>query len=70
MAINEILFIPALRASMGDWIYYSAILIIRNVAERVFVAEEIHQSKQLKEFIQLELDQSKYSEKIKEYLLY
>ncbi len=53
---------------MGDWIYYSAFLKLQAVAERISVAEEIHQSERLNELIQRALTSSRADE-IKDYLL-
>jgi DNA sulfur modification protein DndB len=66
---NRRLVIPALRAHMGDWIYYVAFMKMRDIAERISVAEEIHTSKSLNEFIQRELQRTTHAAKIKEYLL-
>lgn len=65
----ETLYLPALRAKMGDWIYYITFMKLRFVAERVKAAEEVHKSKALKELIQRELDRSKHAKQIKNYLL-
>ncbi len=60
--------LPALRAHMGDWIYYVTFLKMHDVAERVEVAQNIHTSKALNELIQREL-QKRHSNKIRDYLL-
>jgi DNA sulfur modification protein DndB len=52
---NETLFLPALRASMGDWTYYATIMKFKDVKERVEYAEDIHKSQKLQEYIQREL---------------
>ncbi len=62
--------IPALRAHMGDWIYYAAFLKLRDVAQRVFLADEIHEHQGLRDMIQRSIDESKHAEAIKQYLLY
>ncbi len=59
---------PALRAHMGDWVYYSAFLKLDAVAERISVAQEIHQSDTLNELIQRALTSSRADE-IRDYLL-
>lgn len=46
------LFLPALRAKMGDWIYYISFMRMKNVAERVDIAADIHESKSLNELLQ------------------
>ena len=60
---------PALRAYMGDWIYYISFLRPEDVAERVSLAQELHSSKALKDLIQREVDESVHSQSIKRYLL-
>ena len=61
--------VPALRAHMGDWIYYISFLRLKDVAERVSLAQELHTSKALKDLIQREVDESIHSASIKRYLL-
>ena len=39
-ALGE-LRVPALKAHMGDWIYYATFLKIRDIAQRVSLADEI-----------------------------
>lgn len=63
------LILPAIRAHMGDWVYYISFMKMRDLAERVNTAEEIHSSESLKELIQREVDESKHSAQIKDYLL-
>lgn len=61
------LVVPALQARMGDWIYYVAFLRMRDVAERISMAEEIHQTKSLNDWIQRRLRNR--APEIKDYLL-
>lgn len=61
------LAIPALRAHMGDWVYYVAFMKMKDVAERVGVAEEIHESRSLNELIQRQLTDR--ASQIRDYLL-
>src|SRR5271154_5887829 len=65
----NMLQLPALRAKMGDWIYYSAFMKLGDVAERVSLADEIHRHKELREMIQRQVDDSNHAEAIKKYLL-
>ena len=65
--MSKPLFLPALRALMGDWVYYSTIMKFKDIGERVKPAEEIHESKTLKDFIQRHL--TSRSSEISEYLL-
>lgn len=44
--------LPAIRAHMGDWIYYVSYMTMQDVAKRISYAEEIHESKTLNEFLQ------------------
>ena len=68
MTTNENpLFLPALRAKMGDWIYYIAFISMKEVASRVSVVDDIHTSMSLKEMLQRMLTND--SKKITEYLL-
>lgn len=50
------LTIPCLRGSFGDWIYYACLFTLSDVAGRVNYAEEVHDSKELSELIQRQLD--------------
>lgn len=52
---DKSLFLPAVRALMGDWTYYSTIMKFRDINERVKYAGEIHESKILQDLIQREL---------------
>ncbi len=60
-------FIPALRACMGDWIYYVTFLRMEQIVDRISIAQEIHSSKVLKDMVQAQItDRSK---QISDYLL-
>ena len=48
-------FIPALRAHMGDWVYYVTFLRMEQIADRISIAEEIHSSNVLKTMIQAQI---------------
>lgn len=59
--------LPALRGKMGDWIYYITCMHMRDIANKVRFAKEVHPSEVLQELIQRQLtDRSK---EISEYLL-
>jgi DNA sulfur modification protein DndB len=50
---------------MGDWVYYIGLLKMKDIAERISIAEEIHSSKSLRDLLQRQLtnraaDISKY----------
>lgn len=49
------LALPALRARMGDWVYYICFLKMRDIAERISIAGEIHKTKSLQDLLQREL---------------
>jgi DNA sulfur modification protein DndB len=53
---NNQLVLPALRGTIGDWIYYSCLIPIEELAKRVKFADEIHTSKELSELIQRSLE--------------
>lgn len=59
--------LPALRGLMGDWVYYSCLVDLREIASRVNFASEIHSNKSLSEMIQRQLTRGR-SEQISEYL--
>ena len=67
MADNNELILPALRARMGDWIYYVTFLQMEEIAKRVELAEEVHPSSMLKEMIQRQITDR--ANPIAEYLL-
>lgn len=64
---RPIRLVPAVRGIFGTWIYYSALLTLRDVADHVKVAEEIHPNKKLSEMIQRELKKKRATD-IAEYL--
>src|SRR3990170_4420101 len=61
------LLLPALRGQMGDWVYYTALLRLRDVVPRISLAAEIHESKSLNDLIQRALTSN--SRRIARYLL-
>ena len=64
---TNIRLVPAVRGIFGSWVYYSALLNLKDVADHIKVAEEIHPNKKLSEMIQRELETKRASE-IAEYL--
>jgi len=55
------ILLPALRAQMGDWIYYVSSMCMSDIAARVSYVEEIHKSKKLNELLQRQIsDRKKY----------
>ena len=63
---NE-LIIPALRAHMGDWIYYVTFLRMDQIADQIHIAQEIHTSNVLKDMIQRQI--TNRASQISDYLL-
>lgn len=53
------LVLPALRGMMGDWIYYSCLMDLPTLADRVDYADDIHTSTQLSDMIQRQLQKSR-----------
>ena len=49
------LALPALRATFGDWTYYSTVVALPELARRVAFANEIHSNKELSMWIQRSL---------------
>src|SRR5271166_2912291 len=60
-------YLPALRGLFGDWAYYSCLMSLQELAERVSFAEEIHKSKALSDMFQRQLKEGRSSE-IAQYL--
>lgn len=50
------LVLPALRGSIGNWIYYSCLMPFSEISTRVRYAEEIHPDKALSQLIQRSLE--------------
>jgi DNA sulfur modification protein DndB len=67
MSGPERMFLPAMRGYMGDWTYYSCLMPMRQVAQRVRYADEVHENKGLSNLIQRRLDQGR-GKKIAAYL--
>ncbi len=61
------LVVPALRGMMGDWIYYSCLIDLPTLAERVDYADDIHTSAHLSDMIQRQLKKNRANQ-IAEYL--
>lgn len=61
------ILLPALRGSMGDWIYYSCLMPLSEIGRRVEYADEIHPDKALSSLIQRSLEGTR-AKHIAEYL--
>ena len=55
MALIKPILLPALRGQFGDWVYYSAIMPLSEVKERIGFARELHRNERLGELIQRQL---------------
>jgi len=61
------IFLPALRGHMGDWVYYAAIMKLKDVRDRIEFGEDFHEIKTLQDYLQRSL-KSRYKD-ISQYLL-
>ena len=64
----EKLYLPSLRGLIGDWVYYPTLMKLKDIAERVSIAEEIYRSQTLSEMVQRFIKKNGGKE-IKDYLL-
>ena len=58
---------PALRCTMGEWIYYLTYFRFSDVQQWIKPTDEIHSNKRLAKWIQQRLDR-KHADRIAEYL--
>lgn len=64
----EKLYLPSLRGLIGDWVYYPTLMKLKDIAERVSIADEIYQSKTLSEMVHRVIKSTRGNE-IKNYLI-
>ena len=64
---QEEIVLPALRGVIGDWVFYSCLMNVRELSTRVNYAKEIHKNKALSDMIQRELGKGR-AKQISEYL--
>lgn len=64
---TEQIVLPALRGIMGNWVYYSCLMELKELSMRVRYAKEVHKNEYLSDMIQREL-KSNRSIQIAEYL--
>lgn len=64
---HDPLILPALRGSIGDWIYYACLMPMAEIGKRVEYAEQIHPDKALSQLIQRSLEGPR-ARQIAEYL--
>ena len=56
------LWLPALRGLFGDWVFYTCLMPLREIASRVDYAKVLHKSNKLSEMIQRELEEGRGEE--------
>ena len=61
------LYLSSLRGCIGDWVYYPCLMTFRDIAERIKIAKEIHDSEKLSDLIQRQL-KKKRGKEISKYL--
>jgi len=66
---SKTLFLPTIKAFMGDWNYYIVSMKIKEIASRISVASDFYESKTLSDLLQRALDESKHVKQISKYLL-
>ena len=64
---HQPLVLPALRGIMGNWVYYSCLMDIKQLANLVNFANEIHKSQNLSDMIQREIKERRETQ-IAQYL--
>ena len=65
--MNKKFFMPCLRGTFGNWVTYTCSMKLKDIAELVKFATELHQSERLSEMIQRELNDTR-AEEIATYL--
>lgn len=63
------LFVPAMQGTFGDWTYYSALVSLKDIVERVDYATTLVENKSLAQQIQRRLDDIGRAKDIADYLL-
>ena len=64
---SEHVFFPCVRGNIGDWIYYSSVMPIQEVANRVSYVKDVHKTKVLSDWLQREIKEKRKNE-ISDYL--
>ena len=62
------LYLPSLRGFIGNWVYYPTLMKLKDIAERIKIAEELYESKTLSDMVQRYIKRNRGKE-IKDYLL-
>ena len=52
---DSVLVLPAIRAAMGDWVYYLGAMRLSDICSRVSAAQDIHTSTSLRDLLQRQL---------------
>jgi DNA sulfur modification protein DndB len=60
-------YLPALKGRMGDWAFYTTLMKLSEVNERIWLSDEIYQNKGLSDMVQ-RLVKSERAKEISEYL--
>ncbi|PWL18931.1 hypothetical protein DKP76_07745 [Falsochrobactrum shanghaiense] len=67
--MSNLLYLPALQGSFGNWTYYTALIEISDLVERVGYARQLQHNERLSQLIQRRLDEDRRARDISEYLL-
>lgn len=67
--MSDKLFLPALQGSFGNWTYYSALVSLSELVERVGYARQLQSNQRLGDLIQRRLDDDGRAKDIAQYLL-
>ncbi|CAD0326964.1 hypothetical protein CFBP498_19520 [Xanthomonas hortorum pv. vitians] len=66
--MSERIFLPALQGSLGSWLYYSALITMTELVERVGYASKIQSNEKLGQLMQRALDDKNRTTDLAEYL--
>jgi DNA sulfur modification protein DndB len=61
------IILPALRGIMGDWVYYTCLMNLKDISDRVNYADEVHKNENLSSMIQRQLNGARRNQ-VAEYL--
>lgn len=64
----SVLYLPALRGLIGDWVFYSCLMPFKELATRVHYPKEVHRNEGLSDMIQRELEEGR-GKTIADYLI-
>ncbi|OOW71953.1 hypothetical protein Xmar_16695 [Xanthomonas axonopodis pv. martyniicola] len=66
--MSEKIFLPALQGSLGSWLYYSALITMKELSERVGYASKIQSNEKLGQLMQRALDDKSRTVDLANYL--